>query len=84
MKIRHLFELVQYFVITEIISGAELLIWFQFREFFVSLMTLENDVFGIRYGIIFALVVVPIISAYIEYQKKHEKISKALYNLFKK
>ena len=47
-------------------------------------MNLDNDVFGIRYGIIFALVVIPAISGYIEYQKNQEKISKILYNLFKK
>ena len=55
MKIKYLFELVQYFVITEIISGIELIIWFQFRDFFISLMYLENDVFNIGKGIIFAL-----------------------------
>ena len=83
MKIRYLFELIWYFIITEIISVIELIVWFIFKDFFISLMPLENDVFGVRYGIVFALLAIPAILAYIEYKKKQEKISKALYNLFK-
>ena len=63
MKIRYLFQLIGYFIITEMVSAIELILWLQFREFFVSLMSLENDVFGIRYAVPLLLVVIPVVSA---------------------
>jgi len=81
IKIKYLLHLIWYFIVTEIISGVELVIWLQFNDFFQSLKYLENDVFGIRYMLPFTLVVIPIISAIIEYQSKQRKITEALSKL---
>lgn len=82
MKLYYLFKLIKYFVVTEIISGIEIVSWFQFRNFFISLMNLENDKLGIKYAIPFILIL-PLISAIIEYQTKEKKISEALSKLIK-
>lgn len=82
MRINYLFQLMYYFIITEIIGVVELAIWLLFRDFFRSLMNLENDIFGIKYAVPFILVVIPVISAIFEYQSKEKKISEALYGLF--
>ena len=81
MRVKYLSQLIWYFIITEIISVIELVVWLQFKDFFISLINLENDVFGIRYAISFVLVIIPVISAIIEYQTKHKKISEALSKL---
>ncbi len=77
MRVKYLLQLFWYFIVTEIVSGIELAIWLRFRESFLNLMNLENDVFGVR----FTLVAIPAILAVAEYQSKKRKISKALYNL---
>lgn len=74
IKISKLFSLIIYFVKTEIISGIELIIWFGFRDLFTSLMNLENDFFGIRHGVLFVLIVIPIISAIHDYHKNKRQI----------
>ena len=84
MRIKCLFQLVYYFIITEIVGGIELVIWFSFRDLFISFMNLENDVFGIKYIVPFILVFIPLISAISEYQSKKAEISKAFNCLFSK
>ena len=83
MKLKYLFQIIRYFVITEIIAIVDLAIWLQFRDFFVSLMNLENDVFGIKYAVPFLLVAIPVISALTEYQSKRKRISLAWNNFFR-
>ena len=78
MRIRYLFQLMWYFIITEIIGIIDLAIWLQFKDFFVGLMNLENDVFGIKYAVPLLLVAIPAISALAEYQSKQKKIIEAL------
>ena len=84
MKIKYLIQLIRYFIITEIISGIELIVLLHFKEFFISLINLENDVLGIRYIIPFLLIVIPIISSLAEYKSKQKKISEALNKFLKK
>ena len=62
MKIKYLFQLIGYFIITEIVTIIELAVWLQFQDFFISLMNIENDVFGIQHAVSIFLVVIPIIS----------------------
>ena len=84
MKIKYLFQLIWYFIITEIIGTIDLVVWLQFKDFFVGLMNLENDVFGIKYAVPLLLVAIPAISALAEYQSKQKKINEALNNFLRK
>ena len=61
----------------------ELAIWLQFKDFFISLMNLKNDVFGIKYAVPLLLVAIPAISALAEYQSKQKKINEALSKLLR-
>ena len=61
----------------------DLAVWLQFKDFFISLMNLENDVFGIKYAVPLLLVAIPAISAFAEYQSKQKKISEALNKLLR-
>jgi hypothetical protein len=83
MKIKYLFQLIWYFIITEIVAVIDLAVWLQFKDFFISLMNLENDVFGIKYAVPLLLVAIPAISALAEYQSKQKKINEALNKLLK-
>lgn len=83
VKILKLFNLITCLIKTEIISGVELIILFKFRDFFISLMNLENDVFGIKYGIAFALIIIPLISALHDYQKNKRQIASILREIWK-
>ncbi|MBS3136079.1 hypothetical protein J4401_03900 [Candidatus Woesearchaeota archaeon] len=46
-------------------------------------MSLENDVFGIRYAVPLLLVVIPVVSALVEYQSKQKRISMAWHSLLR-
>ncbi len=83
MKIKYLFQLIWYFIITEIVALIDLAVWLQFKDFFISLMNLENDVFGIKYAVPLLLVAIPVISALAEYQSKQKKINEALNKLLR-
>jgi len=83
MSIKYLFQLIWYFIITEFVALIELAIWLQFKDFFISLMNLENDVFGIKYAVPLLLVAIPAISALAEYQSKQKKINEALSKLLR-
>jgi len=72
-----------YFIITEIVAVIDLAVWLQFKDFFISLMNLENDVFGIKYAVPLLLVAIPAISALAEYQSKQKKINEALNKLLR-
>jgi len=65
------------------VALIELAIWLQFKDFFISLMNLENDVFGIKYAVPLLLVAIPAISALAEYQSKQKKINEALSKLLR-
>jgi hypothetical protein len=78
MQIKYLFQLIWYFIITEIIAIIELTVWLQFKEFFIGMMNIENDVFGIKYAIPLLLVAIPAISALTEYLTKKKKINETL------
>ena len=84
MRIKYLFQLIWYFIITEIIGTIDLVVWLQFKDFFVGLMNLENDVFGIKYAVPLLLVAIPAISALAEYQSKQKKINEALNKFLRK
>ena len=75
--------MIWYFIITELITIIDLAVWLQFKDFFISLMNLENDVFGIKYAIPFLLVAIPVISALAEYQSKQKRISLAWNNFLR-
>ena len=83
MKLVYLFQIIWYFIITEIIAIIELAVWLQFKDFFISLVNLENDVFGIKYAVPLLLVAIPLISALAEYQSKQKKISIAWNNFLR-
>ena len=83
MQIKYLFQLIWYFIITEIVAIIDLAVWLQFKDFFISLMNLENDVFGIKYAVPLLLVAIPVISALAEYQSKQKKINDALNKLLR-
>ncbi|MBS3149683.1 hypothetical protein J4455_03240 [Candidatus Woesearchaeota archaeon] len=83
MRFKYLFQVIWYFIITEIITIIDLAVWLQFKDFFISLIHLENDVFGIKYAIPLLLVAIPVISALVEYQSKQKKISTALNNFLR-
>lgn len=83
MQIQYLFQLIGYFIITEIVALIDLAVWLQFKDFFISLMNLENDVFGIKYAVPLLLVAIPVISALAEYQSKQKKINEALNKLLR-
>ena len=83
MQIKYLFQLIWYFIITEIVALMDFAVWFQFKDFFISLMNLENDVFGIKYAVPLLLVAIPAISALAEYQAKQKKINEALNKLLR-
>ena len=83
VKIEYLLKLLKYFIITEIVSGVELIILIFCRDFFLSLMKIENDVLGLRHAIVFlTIIVIPLVFFCIEYNKKEEKILEALSNIF--
>jgi len=84
MQIKYLFQLIWYFIITEIVALIDLAVWLQFKDFFIGLMNLENDVFGIKYAVPLLLVAIPVISALAEYQSKQKKINEALNNFLRK
>ena len=84
MQIKYLFQLIWYFIVTELIAIVDLAVWLQFKGFFVGLMNLENDVFGIKYAVPLLIVAIPTISALAEYQSKQKKINEALNNFFRK
>ena len=84
MRIKYLFQLIWYFIITEIIGTIDLVVWLQFKDFFVGLMNLENDVFGIKYAVPLLLIAIPVISALTEYQSKQKKINEALNKFLRK
>jgi len=84
MQIKYLFQLIWYFIVTELIAIVDLAVWLQFKGFFVGLMNLENDVFGIKYAVPLLLVTIPVISALAEYQSKQNKINEALNNFLRK
>ena len=75
--------MIWYFIITEFVALIELAIWLQFKDFFISLMNLKNDVFGIKYAVPLLLVAIPAISALAEYQSKQKKINEALSKLLR-
>ena len=83
MQIKYLFQLIWYFIITEIVAIIDLAVWLQFKDFFISLMNLENDVFGIKYAVPLLLLAIPVISALAEYQSKQKKINDALNKLLR-
>ena len=83
MRFKYLFQVIWYFIITEIITIIDLAVWLQFKDFFISLIHLENDVFGIKYAVPLLLVAIPVISALVEYQSKQKKISTALNNFLR-
>ena len=83
MQIKYLFQLIWYFIITEIVAIIDLAVWLQFKDFFISLMNLENDVFGMKYAVPLLLVAIPVISALAEYQSKQKKINDALNKLLR-
>ena len=83
MQIKYLFQLIWYFIITELVALIDLAVWLQFKDFFIGLMNLENDVFGIKYAVPLLLVAIPVISAFAEYQSKQKKINEALNKLLK-
>lgn len=83
MRIKYLFQLIGYFIITEIVALIDLAVWLQFKDFFISLMNLENDVFGIKYAVPLLLVAIPTISALAEYHSKQKKINEALNKLLR-
>ena len=84
MRIKYLFQLIWYFIITELITIIDLAVWLQFKDFFISLMNLENDVFGIKYAVPLLLIAIPVISALTEYQSKQKKINEAFNNFLRK
>jgi hypothetical protein len=84
MQIKYLFQLIWYFIITEIVALIDLAVWLQFKDFFIGLMNLENDILGIKYAVPLLLVAIPVISALAEYQSKQKKINEALNNFLKK
>ena len=84
MQIKYLFQFLWYFIITEIVALIDLAVWLQFKDFFIGLMNLENDVFGIKYAVPLLLVAIPVISALAEYQSKQKKINEALNNFLRK
>ena len=75
--------MIWYFIITEIVAIIDLAVWLQFKDFFISLMNLENDVLGIRYVVPLILVAIPAISALAEYQSNQKKISIAWNNFLR-
>ena len=83
MRFKYIFQLIWYFIVTEIIAVIDLTVWLQFKGFFISLMNLENDVFGIKYAVPILLVAIPLISALAEYQSKQKKINEALSKLLR-
>jgi len=83
MRFKYIFQLIWYFIVTEIIAVIDLTVWLQFKGFFISLMNLENDVFGIKYAVPILLVAIPLISALAEYQSKQKKISLAWNNFLR-
>jgi len=83
MRFKYIFQLIGYFIITELIAIIDLAVWLQFKDFFISLMNLENDVFGIKYAVHLLLVAIPVISALAEYQSKQKRISIAWNNFLR-
>jgi len=83
MRFKYIFQLIWYFIITELIAIIDLAVWLQFKDFFISLMNIENDVFGIKYAVPLLLVAIPLISALAEYQSNQKKISVAWNNFLR-
>lgn len=80
-KIGYLLWLLMHFTVTGLIGSAELTVWILFKDALTPLMNIENDVWGVKYAVIFAFVVVPLVSAIIEYKSNKKKIKEIVKNI---
>ena len=71
------------FIRTEIVSLVEFILWVQFKDLFISLMSIENDTLGIKYAIALALMVIPMLSAIDDYNKHKKQIESVFVELWK-
>jgi hypothetical protein len=71
-------KLIKYFIKTEIISVIEFTFWLSFVkdwDFYIELTTMNPDLFGLKYGIMFLWAVLPVIFAYYEYKSNQKEIN---------